>query len=63
MTVRREARERAGVSQVRVAAESNTSLGTVRAYELDPEGVTPRKRALLDPIYERFAAEPESKVA
>lgn len=51
MTQAKRNRVAAGLSQVQVAAQSGTSLGTVRAYELDPEAVTPPKRVKLDAIY------------
>ncbi|HMI85120.1 MAG TPA: hypothetical protein VK550_13555 [Polyangiaceae bacterium] len=49
-------RQRAGVAVHVVAARAGVAIGTVRSYELDPEnGVSPPKKAALDPVYEGFA--------
>jgi hypothetical protein len=52
----KDIRRRAGVSQLRVAADTNTSQPTVRLYEADREAVSPEKQAALDPYYEELAA-------
>lgn len=44
-------------SQLQVAAESNTSLPTVRLYEADRSAVREDKRAALDAVYERLERE------
>lgn len=50
-------RQRAGIPVHVVAARAGVSIGTTRSYELDPEkGVTPPKKAALDPIYAELAS-------
>ncbi|HMI85718.1 MAG TPA: hypothetical protein VK550_16595 [Polyangiaceae bacterium] len=48
-------RVRAGVAVHVVAARANVAIGTVRTYELDPQAVTPPKKAALDPVYAQLA--------
>lgn len=50
----RELREAAGVTQVRIAADANVSLTSVRVYELDRASLRSDKRAALDAVYARL---------
>ncbi len=50
----KEARLAAGRSLVKVAAESDCAIGTVRMYELDRDAVSPEKRRALDAVYAKF---------
>lgn len=47
----KERRKRAGVPLIKAAAYANVSEHTARVYEIDPESVSPAKRAALDSFY------------
>lgn len=54
----REIRLAAGVSQIRVAVQTDTSEPTVRLYEANPSAIRTRsKRARLDAFYTRLEHE------
>jgi ribosome-binding protein aMBF1 (putative translation factor) len=50
-SLRRRAREQAGISRIDVAARTRFALNTIDRYELDPCSVREQKRIVLDDIY------------
>lgn len=51
MKTPREIRQAAGESQIQAAAQTKTSISTVRIYEADPSHVGKVKRRVLDAHY------------
>lgn len=49
-----EIRKRAGKPRIWVAVHGGRSEPTVRAFELNPQGVSPETRAALAPVYEQL---------
>ena len=54
METPRAIRKAAGEPQIQVAAQTKTSVATVRLYEANPASVGERRRSILDAHYARL---------